>query len=141
LSKQNVNIITVVLIQLYKAAECYFEGDYVSSITLAGACEAILAPIALERKGRNTREDHKVWDDQITSYFKLPQRSKDAILRIAFKARNDVKHNDTGKNVEIEYDFKSEAEDLMIDAINNYHIIFEQMPDAQLLVEFWELVS
>ena len=95
-----------------------------------------MALIAFERKGRNTREDQKVWEDQMTSYFKLPQLTKDTILRSAFKARTDVEHNGSGDDRIIGYDFKSEAEDLMIDARNNYHIIFEQMSDAPLLAEF-----
>jgi hypothetical protein len=139
--ERSTSKIDIALIQLRTAVQLYNKGNYISSLTLAGASEEILGQIAKKGSGTSALIDDKVWTDQIADYF---EKQRPALKRIAFvrnKAKNEIKHNDSGNNDEIKHDFKFEAETFILGAIRNYELIVGSMPNDRIIKSFWKWIS
>ena len=110
----------IALSQLESALRCYWGGDYIAAITLAGAAEEIFGR-CLQRLGRqnalasletNTATMHK-------HLFGEPLDPKWVAER-ANHARNALKHLDAGGYPTVTIDTTEEAVGLLTRAIDNY---------------------
>jgi hypothetical protein len=133
--------IDLALIQLRTAVQLYSKGNYISSLTLAGASEEVLGQIAKNKSGTNALIDDKAWTDQIADYFKKPRPPLNEVAKIRNKAKNEIKHNDNGVNYEIVHDFKFEAETFILGAIRNFELITGAMPNDRIIKSFWNWIS
>src|SRR5438046_9785969 len=92
--KHSASKIDIALLQLRTAVQLYNKGNYISSLTLAGASEEILGQIAKNKSGTNALIDDKVWTDQIADYFKKQRPALNKLAYIRNKAKTHIKHND-----------------------------------------------
>jgi hypothetical protein len=128
--------------QLRTAVQLYNKGNFISSITLAGAAEEILGKIAAKTANRNALLDEKVALDQIAEMFNRQLPPLMNVIKYRYRVRNELKHNDSGKDsVLTDVDFKYQAEELIIGAINNYMIIFDEEPRDRVVKSFWNWIS
>ena len=136
-----ITIVDIALIQLRTAVQSYNKNNYISAITLAGAADEILGQIARKESDTDAALDEKVWLDQITDYFYKPRLPLNKILKSRNKVKNQLKHNDSGINIEIKHDFKFEAETFILGAIRNYELITGHMPKDRTIISFWKWIS
>ena len=139
--KHSASKIDIALKQLRTAVQLYNKGNYISSLTLAGASEEIFGQIAKSKSGTNALEDDKVWTDQIADYFKKQRPALRKVASIRNKVKNEVKHNDTGENEEINSDFRFEAETFILGAIRNYELAVGTIPNDRIIKSFWNWIS
>lgn len=134
-------IASVAVIQLRTAIQLYHKGNYISALTLAGAAEEILGKMAAKSGGDNAIQSGTIWLNQFADYLGKPRTTEKVVAGRRNLARNAVKHNDRGEDIEIEFDFKNEAEQLIIDAINNYEVVFESIPNDRVIRRYWNWIS
>jgi len=128
--------------QLRTSIQLYNKGNFISSITLAGAAEEILGKIAAKKANRNALLDEKVIIDQLAEMFNKQKPALKKVIESRYKTKNELKHNDLGKDSEVKnIDFRYQAEELIIGAINNYMIIFDKEPKDRVIKSFWEWIS
>lgn len=137
--------------QLDTALRLYFEGeDYYSVTTLAGAAEEILGKLLTAEGKQNAMESDTKDTALISEAFDeeelLPRKSDTAqeteqkeqalrrfrkeIVGIANEVRNSLKHWTPGHPVEIVFDAKKEAEDMLERAIRNYWRLRQHLTSA-----------
>jgi predicted HTH domain antitoxin len=134
--------IAIAIRQLKSSIQLYKKNDFVSSITLAGAAEEILGKIAVKLAQQNALLNEKVFLDQVAELLEKPKADFKKIIKQRNKVKNFLKHYDDNLESSIEkIDYKTSAEDLIIAAINNYFIIFEDVPDDIEIKEFWDNIS
>ena len=137
-----ITIVDIALIQLRTAVQSYNKNNYISAITLAGAADEILGQIARKESDTDAALDEKVWLDQITDYFYKPRLPLNKILKSRNKVKKQLKHNDSGINIEIKHDFKFEAETFILGAIRNYELITGHMhAKDRTIISFWKWIS
>jgi hypothetical protein len=139
--KQPIPKIQIAIIQLRSAVQLYNKGDFISSLTLAGAAEEILGQIAEHRSGVNALIEDKIWTDQIADYFKKPRPSLSKVARSRNKGKNEIKHNNDRNDSAVQFDFRFEAETFILGAIRNYEIITGNMPKDRIIKAFWNWIS
>ena len=133
---KQVKKIEIALIQLRTAIQLFKKGNYISAITVAGAAEEILGEIALKRKGTNALMADKAFLDEIADHLKKPRPGLKNVVNQRNKVKNELKHNKTGNDYTIQHDFKYEAEELILAAVNNYAIIFRKYPKDRVIREY-----
>jgi hypothetical protein len=132
----------VAMNQLRTSIQLYNKGNFISSITLAGAAEEILGKIAAKTANRNALLDEKVAIDQIAEMSNKQKPDLRKVIETRYRTRNELKHNDLGKDSEInKVDFNYQAEELIIGAINNYMIIYGKEPEDRVIKRFWDWIS
>jgi hypothetical protein len=139
--RTQVSKIDIALIQLRTAVQLYNKKNYISAITLAGASEEILGQIANIRSGTNALLDDKIWIDQIADYFKKPRPAFSRVAKSRNKIKNELKHNDTGQDIKVDFDFKFEAEEFILGAIRNHELVTGILPNDRTIKSFWNLIS
>jgi len=132
----------VAMNQLRTSVQLYNKGNYISSITLAGAAEEILGKMAAKTANRNALLDEKVFLDQVAEMFNKQKPILKKVIESRYRTKNELKHNDLGKDSVVRnVDFKFQAEELIIGAINNYMIIFDEEPRDRVIKSFWNWIS
>lgn len=115
----------IAIIQLRKAIQLFNRGDYISSITLAGAANEIFGQFASKLQGYNTLDGHKYFWDGFAEMSGKNKPSKDKIKLVENRIRNQLKHHDQPVDVPVIADFHFEAQCQIDSAIRNYWIAFE----------------
>jgi hypothetical protein len=129
------------MIQLYSAVEHYFERNFISAITLAGAAEEILGSIALKRKGYNHFSNTTWFAQGMAQVLQVATPSISKIKAAENKLKNRLKHNNTGINERVPIkNLQYFAEEHIIGAINNYRLIHKRFPKGKLLSDFIDLI-
>ena len=131
--------------QIKASARLYIKGDYVSSITLSGAAEEILGKISKKINDFNQLENELKYLKDIFHYFSglstenkiLTPNDKELIKRIN-GAKNELKHNDSGENEFVNYDFEFEAAMLFIKAVKNYYDCYNKFPDDKKVMRLFD---
>ncbi|HCT22904.1 MAG TPA: hypothetical protein DIW54_06040 [Chitinophagaceae bacterium] len=136
-----VSKIDIALVQLRTAIQLYNKGNFICSLTLAGAAEEVLGQIAKKHAGQNALIDQKVWADQVADSFKKARPSLSKVSVFRNKVKNEVKHNNSGYDSVEEYDFKFEAEEFILALIRNYELINGHMPNDRIVKAFWKWMS
>lgn len=120
--------------QLNSALRMWSEGEYISCITLAGAAEEILGKrmrkLGLEPSFDNLKQ-------AIVSVARhLGDISSDAdklVADLMNQTRNELKHY--AGDEALEFDLKSDAEEMLERAVSNYACLTGNLPDQVL--NFW----
>ena len=113
-------------------------GDPVSALTLAGAAEEILGKI-VAGKGRTPRLEYLT--EYTTSLFEWagkPTPSREVLINLENRARNELKHQDDGWNVKVEIDFDYEAESMLLRSMFNHFNAFGCYPSSRRLRNWFE---
>lgn len=123
------------------------ENDAISALTLAGAAEEILGKMA-QQKGHSTAFDdwavyHRSFWDYAVKRANEEGRTITApddktLKRKINSTRNELKHNDRGKNVRVEAMFNYDAEDMLLRALRNYLKLYDRLPRQQRVANWWE---
>jgi len=113
-------------------------GDPVSALTLAGAAEEILGRIA-ERKGKEPRVEYlAAWSSSLFEWAGKPRPSKKELIRLENRTKNELKHQDDGRNVSVEADFTFDAEDMLLRCMYNHFNAFACYPQSKRLRSWFE---
>jgi hypothetical protein len=113
-------------------------GDAISALTLAGAAEEILGRIA-KKKGKEPRVEYLAdWSGSLFDWVGKPRPSKAALIRLENRVRNELKHQDDGRNISIEGHFRMEAENMLLRCIFNHFNAFGCFPGNRRLRWWFE---
>jgi hypothetical protein len=115
-----------------EAAIVHYEADeFVPAITLAGAGEEILGKMVTAAGQENALAGRQAMTGILVATL-WPDATSDpkVVQRIANTSRNEMKHEDSGKDVVIEFDAKAEPEDMLDRAIENYFILVKDQTEA-----------
>lgn len=115
----------IAVIQLRRAIQLYNAGDFISSLTLAGAANEIFAQFAMHRQGYNTLDGDKTFWDSYAQMSGKNKPSKDKIRKVNNRIKNALKHHDKFEDEIIKADFEFEAQSHIDYAIRNYWIAFD----------------
>lgn len=138
-------------IQLCRAVQLLAdENDPISALTLAGAAEEILGKIAKSRGHKTSFEESVAYTRSICEFlsktaknvgepYEIPNQK--VIERHQNRIRNELKHNDKGKDVRVQAHFEIEAEEMIFRAIKNYFRIYGRVPKNKRLEEWWSWTS
>jgi protoporphyrinogen oxidase len=127
--------------QLRASAKLYKAGDYISSLTLAGAAEEILGKIAENRTGTNEMKKEIIYLKGIYQSFnkEIPD---DKILKARInKSKNEVKHNDSRENSWVDGDFENETVLLFVKSVKNYFNAYNKMPNDRIIMNLFEFFT
>jgi hypothetical protein len=129
----------IALLQLERSVELLEDcNDPVCALTLAAAAEEIVGKIAVA-KGHaamveNWAEHLGGWYD----YFGKPRPPKKQLVGTHNRVRNELKHNDNGRNIHVAADFEYWAEDMLLRAIKNYFNAFGCLPSSSRVRAWFE---
>jgi len=138
---KSLSKIQIATIQLRTAVQLYNKQNYISAVTLAGAAEEILGQVAKTKSGTNALLADKVWIDQLADYLNKPRPTFGKVASTRNKIKNELKHNDSGQDAELDHDFQLEAETFILGAIRNYELIAGHMPKDRIVKAFWDWIS
>jgi len=124
------------LIQLRRAVQLHNQGDFVCSVTLAGAAEEILGRIAQKRAGTTALEGHEHFSSEIAGILGVPPPEKKDVRDAHNRTRNELKHNDDGENAWLKADFEFEAQALIDRAICNYWLAYDTAPTDRVIANY-----
>jgi hypothetical protein len=128
-------------IQIERAVQLLAEfNDPVCALTLASAAEEILGKMTL-RKGEIPQVENLA--EFLGQFYDLagkPRPSKKELIRAHNRTRNELKHNDGGKNVRVVADFQFEAEEMLVRAIKNYFNTFKCMPNNKNVRDWFDFI-
>lgn len=116
----------IAVVQLRRAIQLYNAGDFISSLTLAGAANEIFAQFATHRQGYNTLDGDKSFWDSFAQMTGKNKPSKDKIKHVNNRIKNALKHHDKFEDEIIKADFEFEAQSHIDYAIRNYWIAFDK---------------
>jgi len=156
----SIHKIQVAVFQLRNALTLYYNGSYVSAITLAGAAEEILAKCSdhamSDFLGGDVQHNHNEMSSSflaitlasaIPGYDSLNQNDKEtvyndwakAITREFNTAKNQLKHKSEGQTVAKSPSFKEDAEKYISTAIINYKLYKKALPvNDPLIMKYCE---
>jgi hypothetical protein len=133
LQKQRLTKRRIALIQLEQSLNLLESGDPVSALTLAGAAEEILGRAAF-RKGHEPRvEQHAYWLGEFCDWLKKPRPPNRQLIAKLNSIRNHLKHQDDGRNIKVEADFKFEAEEMILRCMDNHFNAYGCFPSSKRL--------
>ena len=112
--------------------------DPVSALTLAGAAEEILRRMVERKGGVPKGERNAEYLGSIFEYFGKQRPSKKKLIGMGNKYRNELKHQDNGRNVSVEADFRFEAEEMLLRCMFNYFDAFGCYPRNKQLRSWFE---
>lgn len=128
----------IALIQLRRAIQLYNSGDFISSLTLAGASNEIFGQFALLHQGYNTLDGEKHFWDGIAKIYRKSKPSKEKIKKVNNRIKNELKHHDVINDEIVSADFQFEAECHINNAIRNYWIAFDHTPKDRIINRYVE---
>jgi hypothetical protein len=123
----------IALIQMERSLECLEAGDPVSALTLAGAAEEILGRFAAA-EGRRPAVEHLA--DALGSLYDWidkPRPQKKKLIALENTPRNEIKHQNDGRNVTVQEDFVFEAERMLLRCMFNHFNAFRRYPKSKKL--------
>jgi len=123
----------IALKQLRASAKLYHSGDYISSITLAGAAEEILGSISKIRTNINELKKEVDYLKTVYDYFSSQKPNDKNLISKINRVKNELKHNDSGVNNWVEADFENEAVLLFVKAVKNYFSAYDEMPKDKII--------
>jgi len=119
----------IALLQLERSVELLEKhNDPVCALTLAAAAEEILGKIAAAKGHVPQIENWAEYLGGIYDFHGKPRPSKKELVGVHNRVRNELKHNDGGKNGRVVAEFKFEAEEMLLRAIKNYFNAFGCLP-------------
>jgi hypothetical protein len=128
----------ICLIQLEQSLRLLEEGDPVSALTLAGAAEEILGCIA-KRNGREPRVSYEAdYLASIADYVRKPRAPRRQVIAALNKPRNQLKHQDDGRNIRVAADWQFEAESVLLRCMFNHFNAFGCYPASKALRSWFE---
>jgi hypothetical protein len=145
---------TIAQTQLYRAVKLLDENasdfDPISALTLAGAAEEILGKM-VNAKGMDTAfEESAFFTSQSWDFYCKraeadgevvePLDEKEIRSRIN-RTRNELKHNNGGKNSPVDAYFLMEAEEMVLRALRNYEKLYGKLPPQKEVQEWWDFIS
>jgi len=133
-SRQRLTALEIAEHQLLSALQMWSVGDYISCITLAGASEEILGKrmrvLGLEPSFDNLKEAVV----KLARHFGDTSQNTDKLVaELLNQTRNELKHY--AGDEALEFDLKSDAEELLERAVSNYTSLTGKFPDQVLA--FW----
>ena len=131
----------IALIQLEQSVKLLSEGDAVSALTLAGAAEEILGRAAARKGHRPRVEVLAAWVGSLCDYLKKPRPSVKELVRDQNQPRNHLKHQDDGRSIYVDYNWRFEAEEMILRAMYNYHDAYGSFPSSRLLRDWFEGIT
>lgn len=126
----------IALVQLRRSIQLYYRGDFISSVTLAGAANEILGQLALKRKGSNTLDHDKWFWDGMSEILNKSKPSKHKIKHGNNRVKNNLKHHDVAEDTTLEADFEFEASSQINSAIRNYWIAFGEPAKDRIISRY-----
>lgn len=123
--------------QIVAAANHYSNGEYICSITLAGAAEEILGKISKSSIGFNELEKDVEYLRNLYHYFSGRKPKNKELIQKINKVKNELKHN-KGGNSWVEANFEYEAAIIFVKAMKNHYNSFGEFPadvESRLLFE------
>jgi len=115
------NKFDIAVSQLETALGLYFDGgDRFSVITLAGAAEEILGKELQSRGQDNALDTDKAATSAIAKALLGRPVSPEAVVKLANRVRNELKHMDPGGSKTVSMDPEDEANAILDRAILNY---------------------
>jgi hypothetical protein len=131
----------IALIQMEQSLNMLEAGDPVSALTLAGAAEEILGRAAV-RKGTEPRVEYLAdWDGSLFDWAGKPRPSKRQLVRLQNRVRNEMKHQDDGRNITVEADFVFEAESMLLRCMYNHFDAYGWYPQSKRLRRWFEKMT
>jgi hypothetical protein len=122
---QRVTKRRIALIQLWRSIDLLENhGDPVCALTLAGSAEEILGKMAAKKGHSTALEDDTIWWGQMADFLKRPRPSQEKVRKALNRIRSELKHNESGRNVQIQAKFVFEAEEMILRALRNYEQAF-----------------
>ncbi len=113
-------------------------GDPVSALTLAGAAVEILGKIAA-RKGATPRVEYLAsYTASLYEWARKPTPPRKRLIALENRARNELKHQDDGRNVRVDIDFEHEAESMLLRCMFNHFEAFGCYPSSRHLRHWFE---
>lgn len=141
----NIHQLDVALIQLEKASELFFRKDYISSLTLAGAAEEILAGISEKESKRFL--DRKTKDRGISAlnmqaelFENLMGQDYSTFKQKRNRTRNELKHLKDNYTVDIS-EIELKVKQIIGDAVTNYKLISGELPKLSQIKRFCKKVG
>lgn len=125
----------IALIQLKAAINLFNDGDYVSALTLSGISNEILSTFLRKRGLRVSFRFLLEWFHDIEN--QSPKTFEKYIYSLLNKTRNELKHINRDDDYMIEAEFKLEAEMFIVNSIDNYKLLFGEIPNDELLLYFY----
>jgi hypothetical protein len=138
INKTSLSKRRICLIQLEQGLRLLAEGDCVSALTLAGAAEEILGCMA-KRKGHEPRVFSEAdYLASMADLFDKPRPPRKQVVASLNKRRNELKHQNDGRNVRVTADWQFEAESMLLRCMFNYHNAFGCLPGSKALRSWFE---
>jgi hypothetical protein len=128
----------IALIQLERGFELFQAGDPISALTLAGAAEEILGRIVKRKKKVPRVEYEAEYLGSVFDWAKKPRPKKENLIARLNRTRNELKHQDDGRNVRIQKDFAAEAESMLLRCMFNHFDAFSCYPANRQLRRWFE---
>lgn len=131
----------IALIQMEQSLALLEADDPVSALTLAGAAEEILGRI-VARKGRRPRVEFLAdYAGSIFEWAGKARPSKKELIALENGTRNELKHQDDGRNVTVEADFVFDAENMLLRCMYNHFDAFGCWPKSPRLRAWFEHIT
>ena len=123
----------IALIQMEQSLNMLEVGDPVSALTLAGAAEEILGRAAVRKRKEPRVEYLADWDGSFFDWAGKPRPSKKELVKLQNRVRNELKHQDDGRNTTIVADFVFEAENMLLRCMYNHFNAYACYPSSKRL--------
>lgn len=131
---QHLTALEIAEHQLLRALQMWSEQDYISCITLAGAAEEILGKRMRKLGIEPSFDNIKGTIVRMAQLFGESSENIDKIVaEMMNQTRNELKHY--AGDEAIEFDLKSDAEELLERGVSNYTRLTGNFPDQVL--QFW----
>ena len=128
----------VAILQLCDAINLFKRERYISSITLAGASEEVLAQL-LSRQKRKTVFRYYTAEELEAGTFDMFEHFFGVKNYYSYrnKIKNELKHHGDKKNKEVlSGDFRQVALNHISAAVQNYKMMNGQLPNEEIITEF-----
>jgi len=127
----------IAIYQLKSSIKLFTEGDYVSALTLSGAAHEIISNMCRARGlNWNFRFPAEV-APKLESLSSFPEELEKFIYDFLHKTKNKLKHHNSFKDQSVQADFYFEAEMFILSTIDNYKILFNKLPEDNLIIAFY----
>lgn len=133
----------IAVTQFRRAILLYQEGDFISSLTIAGAAEEILGKMAA-RRGHPTamddflKRDKKIWKWAVAKEPLLTEPADAELSSGLNRVRNQAKHNDSGRDKRVKAIYEYEAEEMLTRCMLNYLKLYGKPPRDKVISEWWD---
>ncbi|HEY5744745.1 MAG TPA: hypothetical protein VIU12_01605 [Chryseolinea sp.] len=131
----------IAVTQMRRAILLYREGDFICSLTLAGAAEEILGKMVAQRGHSSALDDfatrdRKLWEWAAKREPRLTVPPNAELRRRLNCLRNDLKHNDSGTDKRVVAIFDYSAEEMLLRCIRNYLKLYGKPPRDKVIADW-----